>query len=213
MAYRLGVVAVVYGGMDPEVAVDLAIEDGYDHIDGSIDWTGTYKLPIGDRVAFPGPRPGCSTPAAYDQPGMWERSVAAFRRAVAGTTPDQSPVRMEPWAGSICNSTETIKAMLEAVPGLRLLVDTGHVADWGGDPLEILEFADHVQLRDGLPGQTEAWPGEGDVDFKRVIDHLRSIDYPGLLSIEYFNLPEQGWPLDDPRAHAAALRGMVRPLL
>ena len=40
-------------------------------------------------------------------------------------------------------------------PGVRLLVDTGHVADWGGDPCELLELADHVQLRQGKPGHTQ----------------------------------------------------------
>ena len=41
-------------------------------------------------------------------------------------------------------------------PGFALLVDTGHVADWGGDPLELLEFAGHVQLRQGARGRDPA---------------------------------------------------------
>jgi hypothetical protein len=42
---------------------------------------------------------------------------------------------------------------------------------------------------------------------------LREVDYRGLLTIEYFDLPDYGWPLDDPVGHAVALAGEVRPLL
>jgi len=99
------------------------------------------------------------------------------------------------------------------VPGVRLLVDTGHVASWGGDPCELLDLADHIQLRQGRPGQTQVHVDDpsGVVDFDAVFARLDAIGYEGRLSIEYFDLPEHGWPLDDPetwaRALAAALRG------
>jgi hypothetical protein len=41
--------------------------------------------------------------------------------------------------------------IMDEVPGLRLLVDTGHVADWGGDPIEMLEFAGHAYLMGNSP--------------------------------------------------------------
>jgi hypothetical protein len=42
---------------------------------------------------------------------------------------------------------------------------------------------------------------------------LEALDYRGLLSIEYFDLPDMGWRLDDPVGHAIALAAEVRPLL
>jgi sugar phosphate isomerase/epimerase len=105
--------------------------------------------------------------------------------------------------------------MLAEVPGLRLLVDTGHVADWGGDPLELLPEAGHVQLRQGRPGSTQVHvddPG-GVVDFAAVIARLDDLGYDGRLSIEYFDLPDAGWPLADPREWALDLAAAVRPLL
>ena len=101
--------------------------------------------------------------------------------------------------------------MLEAVPGLRLLVDTGHVANWGEDPVELLPWADHVQLRQARRGVAQAL--EGDVDFRRVFDRLEQVGYNGRLSVEYFDLPDMGWPLDDPPAFAVALFEEVRALL
>jgi sugar phosphate isomerase/epimerase len=89
-----------------------------------------------------------------------------------------------------------------------LLVDTGHVADWGGDPLEMLEYADHVQLRQGKPGSTQVHVDDpsGVVDFAAVRDRLDQLDYRGCVSVEYFDLPDYGWALDDPVQWACDLR-------
>jgi sugar phosphate isomerase/epimerase len=101
------------------------------------------------------------------------------------------------------------------VPGLRLLVDTGHVADWGGDVLELLAYADHVQLRQGRPGAAQLHIDDptGVVDFAAVVGRLRELGYGGRLSVEYFDLPDLGWPLADPRAWARDLAAVVRTML
>jgi sugar phosphate isomerase/epimerase len=102
--------------------------------------------------------------------------------------------------------------MLDAVPGLQLLVDTGHVSDWGGDPLELLPYAAHVQLRQGRPGSTQLHVDDprGVVDFAAVAKRLESLGYEGVCSVEYFDLPEPGWGLADPRAWALALAAHLR---
>ena len=53
----------------------------------------------------------------------------------------------------------------------------------------------------------------GVVDFAQVIARLDDLGYQGKLSIEYFNLPEHGWPLDDPVGWATDLAAHLRPLL
>jgi sugar phosphate isomerase/epimerase len=53
----------------------------------------------------------------------------------------------------------------------------------------------------------------GVVDFDAVVARLDELGYGGSLSIEYFDLPEFGWPLADPRAWALDLAAHVRPLL
>lgn len=203
----IGVVEVVYGtGGDAVEHARLAAADGFAHIDAMIDVDpATLALPVGCPTAFPKPRQGwCATPAPVAGDGMWERCVRWFRAAPGAL--------LEPWAGAVVNSRERCDAMLAEVPGLRLLVDTGHVADWGGDPLELLELADHVQLRQGAPGSTQLHVDDpaGVVDFDAVLARLDALGYEGLLSVEYFDLPDVGWPLADPRAWARDLARAVR---
>ncbi len=208
-AYPLGVVDVVFWPDPVEVCAQRARDLGFAHIDVLVDVDpSSIVLPVGCPTAFPRPVPGwCATPAPREREGMWERTVEWFRAAPGAL--------LEPWAGSTVNSLEKARAIIDAVPGLRLLVDTGHVADWGGDPLELLPYAGHVQLRQGKPGSTQVHPDDpaGVVDFAAVVERLDQIGYAGRLSVEYFDLPDEGWPLDNPVAWAVDLAERVRPLL
>lgn len=200
----IGVVDVTLAPRPLPEAARLAAALGFAHIDVPEAWEGPLDLPPGDRLAFPRPKTGCSTPAPPDGPGAWDRAVQTYRR-IPG-------MRVEPWGGSILNSVASAREMLAQVPGLQLLVDTGHVAAWGEDPVELLDAAGHVQLRQARRGVMQCPPDDGDVDFRRVFDRLDRMDYPGLVSVEYFDLPAYGWPLDDPLAHAVALAEYLRAL-
>jgi sugar phosphate isomerase/epimerase len=205
--FGLGVVDVVYASQPTiEERSRLARDDGFVHIDPLLGTDpALLALPIGCPTAFPRPAPGwCSTPAPADGPGRWEKTVERFRAAPG--------CLMEPWAGSVVGSTERVLAMLDEVPGLALLVDTGHVADWGGDPVELLPHARHVQLRQGATGSTQVHVDDprGTVDFGAVAERLVSLGYEGRCSVEYFDLPEGGWPLADPRAWALDLAARLR---
>lgn len=212
MRRGIGVVHVVFAPDPVVVAAQKAKALGFEHIDVLATVIDDLALPVGDRIAPTSPMKGCSSPAparpsdddAVD--ALWDRAVAAYQR-----TPG---MLLEPWGGSICNSIERVRAMLDAVPGLRLLVDTGHIAGWGEDPGELLPWADHVQFRQASKGEIQRHPDEGgDVDFAAILRRLDDLDYQGLLSVEYFNLPDYGWPLDDPVGYAVALANLVRPML
>jgi sugar phosphate isomerase/epimerase len=198
----LGVVDLVFAPAGPAEAALRARELGFDHIDLTAEFAGELALPVGDRIAMR-PAPDRTVGAPPDEPGMWERAVRAYRRCPG--------VRVEPWPGSILGSIEKVKALLDEVPGLRLTLDTGHVACWGEDPVELLPWADVVQLRQARRGIAQTL--EGDVDFARFLARLDERDFRGPLSIEYFDLPERGWPNPDPVAMAVALAAQIRPLL
>ena len=209
MRLPLGVVDIVYArrGEVPQRAL-AAQADGFEHIDPLLGTDpASLALPIGCPTAFPKPQPGwCAAPAPPAGDGMWERAVRWWKAAPGAL--------LEPWAGAVVNSADAVRAFRAEVPSLRLLVDTGHVADWGGDPCELLDLADHVQLRQGKPGHTQVHVDDpsGVVDFAAVIRRLDALDYRGRLSIEYFDLPENGWPLEDPEQWARDLAAHVRSL-
>jgi Xylose isomerase-like TIM barrel len=212
VAYPIGVVDLAFAPLTPIDAAVRARELGFEHIDmtqldGAPDpfsWDGQLALPVHDHCVLR-PRSGCTCSALPEGDGMWDRAIASYRRYL--------PIRMEPWPGSIVNSVEKVRAMLDAVPGLGLTVDTGHVATWGEDPVELISLADHVQLRQAARDdpQRHADAG-GDVDFAAVLRALDASGYEGALSIEYLDLPNLGLHLDDPEGHAVALLHHVREL-
>src|SRR5580765_3131777 len=200
----LGVVHIVFAPDPPPVAAQRAAALGFDHLDVPATVHDELALPVGDRISPGRAQSGCSTPAPTRPSddaaaaALWDDAVEWYRAA--------SGMLLEPWGGSICNTVERVKAMLEAVPGLRLLVDTGHVAGWGEDPCELLPWAAHVQLRQARRGEVQVHVDDGgDVDFAVVLSTLDELGYEGRLSVEYFDLPEYGFPLDDPVGHAIAL--------
>ena len=212
LAGRLGVVDIVYGdSQDVAERSRRAAADGFDHIDvlTSVE-PSTLALPVGCPTAFPKPlAQWCATPAPTrgdDAAQAWERTVRWWRAAPGAL--------LEPWAGASVHSIETIRAFLDEVPGTRFLIDTGHVASWGGDPVELCEFADHIQLRQGALGRTQLHVDDADgvVDFAAVLRRLEEIGYRGVVSVEYFDLPEHGWALEDPRGWALDLAAHLRAL-
>jgi sugar phosphate isomerase/epimerase len=207
--YPLGIVAVALAPLRAIEASVRARDLGFDFIDPPVQAdASTLALPVGCPNSDPTPVPGWGfCPAPRDGPGRWETTVERFRAAPG--------CLMEPWAQATVNSLEKMRAITEEVPGLRFLLDTGHVAAWGGDPIELLEFADHVQLRQGKPGQSQVHVDdpEGTVDFGAVIRRLDEIGYPGKVAVEYFSLPDYGYPLEDPEGWCVDLADHVRPLL
>ena len=157
-------------------------------------------LPVGCPTSFPKPVPGrCATPAPPAADGMWERCVRWFRAAPGAL--------LEPWSG--CG-----RALGRDVPG-----------DGGRGPGTAAARRHRPRRRLGrgprrAPGARRpraAPPGRagldpaargrpgGVVDFDAVLARLDALGYAGLLSVEYFDLPEQGWPLADPRGRAIDL--------
>jgi xylose isomerase-like TIM barrel protein len=160
--------------------------------------TGTAKTELselasdGERLAqWPVPRPGWGyvpPPARFE--GAWELTVRLLRECPTAVT--------EPWAGSVLATNAQTKELLKEVPGLRLIVDVGHLVFRDEDPYELLEFADIVQLRDCAPSRQQLPVGEGVMDFKKVKAELERLDYQGLITVEYFDLPWVGYPSQTP---------------
>jgi hypothetical protein len=204
--WPLGVCELAWPGLPTDDCAREAARLGFRHLDvvrkPGADLTG---LPIALGARFgTGPGSGWAWPAPGPR-ADWDAEVAALRGC--------AEPRVEPWAGSLFGSDAAIERLIEAVPGVRLVVDTGHAAQWGGDPARFLQLADHVQFRQAARGRGQLPPDDGDVDFGAVIAELARLGYSGLISVEYFDLPRFGWPLENPAELAVALAERVRPLL
>jgi sugar phosphate isomerase/epimerase len=201
MLRMLGVSRLALRHDDVRTAAARAADAGFAHLevtDG--DDTAGLAIPVGITMggtgrgwAWPAP------PASAD----WARTAQRLREL--SVVP-----RVEPWAGSLLGSTEAVLAMAAEVPRLRIVLDTGHVASWGGDPLDLVPLADHVQLRQAAPGRPQLPPTDGVVDFGALLTALEDSAYDGLLTVEYVDLPRHGLALQDPFGHCVALAGHLR---
>jgi len=208
-ARGIGVVSIAFGADCPaQEAAARARRLGFDHIDLGADRLPDgpeppLALPVGDRI---GSRPRAGGTCRPPRRCTWDEGVALLR-SVPG-------IRVEPGPSSLLDSAAAVRAMCEAVPGLRITLDTGWAVSCGYDPLEVADLAGHVQLRQARPGHPQLHPDEtGDVDFAGFLAGLAARGYQGLLSVEYFDLPDLGLPLDDPVGHCVALADRLRPLL
>ncbi len=206
---RLGIVSVAFGLRCPQrLAAEQAAALGFEHLDIGLDRAegaveGPLALPVGDRIGSE-PRTGCTVRAPRQC--TWEEGVA-FLRQVPG-------IRVEPSPPSLLNSVAAVRAMCEEVPGLRITLDTGWTVYSGEDPADLADLAGHVQLRQAREGVAQVHPDEpGDVNFEAFFERLARVRYRGLLSVEYFDLPDLKLPLEDPVGHCVALAARVRPLL
>ena len=215
-ARPIGIVGVAFGEMPLDEMASRSADLGFDHLDAPIhlldglddESLAALAVPIADRISGFELVDGCTFVAPFERRGedRFDETVALMR--------EHPTVRLEPGPRTSAGSIEKIEALRAAVPGLRFTIDTGHVATWGEDPVQVLRYADHVQLRQAAKGdpQRHADAG-GDVDFAAVLTELDRIDYRGEISIEYFDLADMGWPLDDPVGHCTALAAHVRTLM
>lgn len=103
--------------------------------------------------------------------------------------------------GTMIETREDTQKMLDAAPGLELLLDTGHLTTCGADALQVLwdhkDRIGHVHLKDFWADDpaTWTWPGskfgeEG--RFKELGDGNMGLDIPGILkALEEINY--DGW--------------------
>jgi inosose dehydratase len=118
--------------------------------------------------------------------------------------------------------------MLTDADLVGLCLDTGHLRFAGGDPLAVIALYGnriwHVHFKDCQPelaarSRTQKWDyftsvrngifcelGQGDVDFKAVIDQLKAQEYQGWIVVEQDVLPGMGTPQQSARRNRNYLR-------
>lgn len=146
----------------------------------------------------------------------WNRCVRFLREAVAEGKKMNITVCVEdtPTCEVPLCSTRDCKAMLEAVPGLRLVFDTANMIPRGDDPMEFYEelkpYICHVHMKDVRYTEEETtdrcasgkylaccpW-GEGIIPIKSLYERLVQDGYRGLCALEYVSPQQKGVMAND----------------
>jgi sugar phosphate isomerase/epimerase len=124
------------------------------------------------------------------------------------------PLSIEPHMDSIAPTPAAARALLDAVPGLRLTLDLAEFACQNiarEDVLALLPHTRHVQIRQAARGKLQVPHDKGSIDLRQVIVDLRDAGYSGAISIELLNMPgRHGAAKIQPVREALALRDALR---
>ena len=84
----------------------------------------------------------------------------------------------------------------------------------GHDEIEVLHpHARHFQAKQSAPGEFQAKPDEGTIDFGRVVRKMKQDGFDGVVSVEFVSAPEvleKGWDL---RAESARMKEILEEAL
>ena len=94
----------------------------------------------------------------------------------------------EPGAGSNTDTPAKVLRLLELTPGLTLTLDYGHFVYVGIPDAEIeplIEHARHFHCRGAAKNRMQTRFHENAIDFRRVLERMQEVGYPGYFAIEY----------------------------
>ena len=117
---------------------------------------------------------------------------------------------------SIAHQPENALKLIDAVPGLGITVDYAHQVQLGlgHDEIEVMHpYATHFQAKQSAPGEFQAKPDEGVIDFGRVIRKMKQDNFDGIIAVEFVSAPdvlEAGWDL---REESARLKEILEEAL
>lgn len=141
-----------------------------------------------------------------------QRSIAGLRLRVDLADARGLAISVEPHTGSLIDTPDKTRQLLDAVPGLQITLDYAHYV-YGGvaqdeiDPL--LPHARHLQCRPGRPGGLQVRVDEDAIDWARVVATQNERGYDGWFALEY---TWQDW-LDCNRVDTVGESALLRDLL
>ena len=136
----------------------------------------------------------------------WPRFVAGLKHLAAVAAADEIKIVYHHHMGTVIQGEADLHRLMQDVPEISLLLDPGHLAFAGIDPVALVtRYASrigHVHLKSVRPAivdrvRREGWsfcravgegvftiPGDGSVDFPAIFRILASADYRGWLVVE-----------------------------
>ncbi|MEL7045273.1 MAG: TIM barrel protein [Pseudomonadota bacterium] len=100
------------------------------------------------------------------------------------------PINSREWSGTFVTTVPHAHLIVQAVnhPNVRMIYDTYHAQIETGGIIEHMDAAwdsiDYIQIADA-PGRNE--PGTGEMNYERILRHLKDKGYAGTVGIEHGN--------------------------
>ena len=93
------------------------------------------------------------------------------------------------------------KRLCDAVPGLGLVLDPGHILNGphqSEDYDELFPYAKNVHLRDSgkKPGELQVRVGQGQIEYGRIVNMLERVGYNRSLTVAIFDRPENDFDVE-----------------
>lgn len=140
------------------------------------------------------------------------RAAEGLRRRVDIARQRGLALSVEPHTGSLIDTPERTRELLDLVPGLHITLDYAHYV-YAGVPQDeidpLLPAARHLQCRPARPGALQVRVAEDAIGWASVVATLRSAGYEGYFALEYV---WQEW-LDCDRVDTVAESALLRDVL
>jgi inosose dehydratase len=161
----------------------------------------------------------------------WARVYEGLERLAERAATVGMKVAYHPHMGTVVQDRRDVDRLMEKTKVLSLLLDTGHLAFAGDEPLAVLKDhgprVAHVHLKNIRPAvvaqvraQRQSFeaavragaftvPGDGGLDFKPILEHLASLSYSGWFIVEAEQDPAKANPLEYARLGRRHIRELA----
>lgn len=161
----------------------------------------------------------------------WRAMCEGLDRLALRATARGMKTAYHPHMGTVVQTAADVDALMAGTRELGLLLDTGHLAFSGNDPMTTLQThgarVTHVHTKDvrfavARQARAEDWsferavragvftvPGDGDVDFAAILAEVNRNGYQGWLTVEAEQDPQVANPLVYAKRGRATLRRLL----
>lgn len=156
------------------IQIDTTGEEYYEHFTACCRLAKATKV-----VSLTVPSAELGTP--------FNEEVEHLRRLVAIATLEGALVSIKTEVGRLSQDPDTVVVLCDNVKGLGVTLDPSHFI-FGGPHAgrgydQLMKYVYHVQLRDTRKDALQVRVGQGDVDYGRLIGHLRRVKFNRCLEV------------------------------
>ena len=116
----------------------------------------------------------------------FNEEVENLRRQVAIASVEGVLLSIKSQVGRLSQDPDTVGVLCDNVKGLGLTLDPSHYIygpDAGGNFDHLMKYVYHVHLRDTSKDQLQVRVGQGKIEYGRLVNQLRKVDYRSALSV------------------------------